>query len=66
MSNELPKTIDELTPRIVDVMVKRRLPPTAYVSTGTGSHLDEPECMLEIEWQGRRYVIPAFVRSGSA
>lgn len=59
--DELPKSVDELTPRIVDIMIKGRVESATYSST-TGTQLKQPDHMLEIEWQGRRYLIPAFLK----
>lgn len=59
--NELPKTVQELTPRIVDDMIKGRIASTAYVAS-SGNRLIQPDHMLVIEWQGRRYLIPAFLQ----
>ncbi len=48
-----------ITPRISDVLFRSRNLATSYASTG-GSRLIQPDVMLEFEWQGRRYVLPAF------
>lgn len=50
---------DVLTPRIVDFMFRNRHAGSSYVSTG-GARLVTPDVMLEFEWQGRRYVVPAW------
>ena len=52
-------SIDVLTPRILDVMFKSRNAGSSYASTG-GSRMTVADEMLEIEWQGVRYVIPAY------
>jgi hypothetical protein len=51
--------IQEITPRVVDQMIVQRVAKTSYVSGGNTIACD---VMLEIVWQGRRYLIPAFER----
>lgn len=46
-----------LAPLIVDVMIKSRGDKTPYVSAGNTIECD---VVLDLEWQGRRYKIPAF------
>ena len=46
-----------LAPRIIDVMIRARGDKTPYVSGGNTVACD---LVLQIEWQGRRYYLPAF------
>lgn len=46
-----------LAPRIFDVAIKGRGDKTPYVSGGNTVACD---VVLDLEWQGRRYKIPAF------
>lgn len=46
-----------LAPRIIDVMIRARGEKTPYVSGGNTVACD---LVLQIEWQGRRYNLPAF------
>lgn len=48
-----------ITPRVTDVLFRSRVGSASYASTG-GTRLIQPDVMLEFEWQGRRYVLPAF------
>jgi hypothetical protein len=47
----------KLTPRIIDIAIRARGDKTPYVS---GGNTIECDVVLELEWQGRRYKIPAF------
>lgn len=55
----LNKALDvyTLAPLIVDVMIESRGDKTNYVSGGNTVACD---VVLNLEWQGRRYKIPAF------
>lgn len=46
-----------LAPRIMDVVIQSRGDKTPYVS---GGNTVECDVVLDIEWQGRRYKLPAF------
>ena len=52
---------DILAPKIIDATFKQRISASAYASTG-GARLWQPDTMLEFEWQGKRYVIPAYIK----
>jgi stalled ribosome alternative rescue factor ArfA len=46
-----------LAPRILDIAFRSRVDKTSYNS---GSYTRACDVVLEFEWQGRRYRIPAF------
>ena len=46
-----------LAPRIIDIAIRSRGDKTNYVS---GGYTVACDVVLELEWQGRRYRIPAF------
>lgn len=56
---ELSEMIDpfKMAPRIIDIAIKGRGDKTGYVS---GGNTIECDVVLDIEWQGRRYRLPAF------
>jgi hypothetical protein len=47
----------KLAPRIIDIAIRSRGDKTPYVSGGNTIACD---VVLELEWQGRRYRVPAF------
>lgn len=47
----------KLAPRIMDVAILARGDKTPYVNAGNTVECD---VVLQIEWQGRRYYLPAF------
>lgn len=47
----------KLAPRIVDIMIKGRGDTTGYIDA---TYTLKCNVMLDIEWQGRRYKLPAF------
>ena len=61
MENQLPKTVDELAPLVLDRLLVRRESSNNYCSSGTGTHLNQPTAMIEIQLQGKRFLIPAFL-----
>lgn len=56
---ELQESVDpfKLAPRIVDIMIKGRGDKTAYVDA---TYTLACDVVLDLEWQGRRYRVPAF------
>jgi hypothetical protein len=46
-----------LAPRVIDIAIRSRVDKTNYVSGGNTVACD---VVLELEWQGRRYRLPAF------
>lgn len=56
---ELAEAVDpfKLAPRIVDIMIQGRGETTNYIDA---TYTLKCDVMLDIEWQGRRYRVPAF------
>lgn len=57
--NELAESVDpfKLAPRIFDIAIQGRGETTGYIDA---TYTLKCDVMLDIEWQGRRYRIPAF------
>jgi len=64
--NEMEKQIQEITdvldpyklaPRVMDVAIQSRADTTGYVDA---TYTLDVDVMLQLEWQGRRYLLPAF------
>ena len=56
---ELQEILDpyKLAPRVMDVAIQNRTDVTGYVDA---TYTLDCDVMLQLEWQGRRYLIPAF------
>ena len=52
------KEVVELTPRVINQFIKKRYDRTNYVGATNQLKCD---VMLEVEWNGKRYRIPAYV-----
>lgn len=50
-------SVQNLSPRIINVFIKNRSDKTNYITAGNTKACD---VMLDIEWQGKRYRLPAF------
>jgi len=47
----------KLAPRVMDVAIQSRVDTTGYIDA---TYTLKADVMLQLEWQGRRYLIPAF------
>lgn len=47
----------KLAPRVMDVAIQSRAETTGYVDA---TYTLDVDVMLQLEWQGRRYLLPAF------